>query len=257
MAKLEGVEVVDMKDGEVTKVEYEGAEYSRIDVPKGGDIGLRVNTHIPRRAEVGRYYKITSKVIEEYRYVCYVDEEGDEIRPSSPDNFHYFRKVETPTLDSRVTKLEQDVEEIKEKQQAEESEETNEEDTELKHKGGDKVRIVKEGTHDFSEGEVVEIFKVDEGHDGSQPYKARYSDGVVPDCAWVYESEIEPAKPKIGDKVRVVNAFITNGEYKNGDVLTVRYIDNDGDIYVKEHDSLLFSWEVEVMTAAEIKAWEK
>lgn len=229
MAKLEGVKVIDMKDGEVTKVSYDGAEYVRIDVPKGGDIGLRVNKHIPRIAEVGRYYKITSKVIEGFRSVFYVDGEGDRANTNNPANFHYFRKVE----------------------------DQEENETGLKYNIGDKVRITAEGTHGFVEGDVVEIFEVDEEHGGTQPYKVHYLDGEIENFRWVHESEIGTLKPKVGDKVRVVGAEFTGGEYENGDVLTVECIDSDGDIYVKEHDSLLYTREVEVMTTAEIKAWEK
>src|SRR5699024_8789767 len=57
MAKLEGVKVVDMKDGEVTKIEYEGEEYARVKSEAAkGDI-VKVITDGWGDLEKGNYYK--------------------------------------------------------------------------------------------------------------------------------------------------------------------------------------------------------
>ncbi|WP_350303601.1 hypothetical protein [Bacillus pumilus] len=59
MAALKGVKTLDMKNGEITKVSYEGAEYERVE----GDAKVGDLVHL---AEVGAFYK------------CYdVDFEGD------------------------------------------------------------------------------------------------------------------------------------------------------------------------------------
>lgn len=59
MAKLEGVKVLDMENGEVTKIEYEGAEYSRVpegEKPDKGDIYVAIVD--AKDVDKGAYYKI-------------------------------------------------------------------------------------------------------------------------------------------------------------------------------------------------------
>lgn len=251
MAKLEGVKVIDMKDGEVTKIAYEGVEYVRVETDRfdhtEGDIVLNLSDR--RDAPAGDYFVVAKD--------GRVYDNAEDAHSNIQHDCVVFRKVEAPSLDSRVTKLEQDVEEIKAKQQEEESEEVSEGSAELKYSIGDKVRITTEGTHCFSKGEVVEIFEIDDDAGNSQPYKARYLNGIEPWDGWVFENEVEPLTPKVGDKLRVVNAIYTGGAYDNGDVLTVVHIDSAGDIYVKEHDIVILPREVEIMTTPEIKAWEK
>jgi|SRR5690625_279979 len=60
MPRLEGVKVLDMKDGEVTKIEYEGEVYTKVDGGaddfKVGDIAL--NKIDAPDANAGNYYKV-------------------------------------------------------------------------------------------------------------------------------------------------------------------------------------------------------
>src|SRR5699024_12669140 len=57
MAKLEGVKVVEMKEGEITKIEYEGEEYARVKSEAAkGDI-VTVITDGWGDLEKGNYYK--------------------------------------------------------------------------------------------------------------------------------------------------------------------------------------------------------
>src|SRR5690554_3646001 len=60
MPRLEGVKVLDMKDGEVTRIEYEGEVYTKIDGGRWefreGDIAL--NKIDAPDANAGNYYKV-------------------------------------------------------------------------------------------------------------------------------------------------------------------------------------------------------
>jgi hypothetical protein len=60
MAKLEGVKVIDMTDGEIEKISYDGEEYVRVDGEgKKGDIALVVSAWGSQN--VGEYYPVISE----------------------------------------------------------------------------------------------------------------------------------------------------------------------------------------------------
>lgn len=92
MANLKDVKVIDMTDGNVTKISYKGEEYEKVAEggPKKGDIGLRVKFHIDDVVHVGSYYEIVSN--KSSMSVYYIDEDGDEVNTSDESNFEYFRK---------------------------------------------------------------------------------------------------------------------------------------------------------------------
>jgi hypothetical protein len=52
---------------------------------------------------------------------------------------------------------------------------------------------------------------------------------------------------KVGDKIKVVNANISGGRYKNGDVFTVLSVKEYGIVFVKEHDQCIWDSEYEVV----------
>ncbi|MGI1828739.1 hypothetical protein ACRPLG_02585 [Bacillus safensis] len=57
MAALKGVKTLDMVDGEITKVAYEGEEYEKTDRPvREGDLFLLKEGHLVGRGEVGAFY---------------------------------------------------------------------------------------------------------------------------------------------------------------------------------------------------------
>src|SRR5699024_134009 len=101
MAKLEGVKVVDMKDGEVTKIEYEGEEYAKVGdgLPRQGDIAVN--------DAVG------------YTEVLQIDSVGDPVVDSGCGLYWYkegldcFRKVSNkPTHEDHITDLENRVDKL-------------------------------------------------------------------------------------------------------------------------------------------------
>lgn len=52
---------------------------------------------------------------------------------------------------------------------------------------------------------------------------------------------------KVGDTIKVVNAKLAEGRYKNGDILTVEQIMLNNGVYVKEHNRCLWESEYEVV----------
>ncbi|WP_223254815.1 hypothetical protein [Bacillus paralicheniformis] len=109
MAKLEGVKTLDMVNGEITKVSYDGVEYERVEGEgKPGDIGLRISEPTPF-VSLGHFYQITYG-----RVLSYIDDDGD-LLGVRQRTFSFFRKVSSslPTLEDRVSTNEKDIESLK------------------------------------------------------------------------------------------------------------------------------------------------
>ncbi|ASS64279.1 hypothetical protein CHN56_03848 [Bacillus velezensis] len=113
MAKLNGVETLDMVNGEITKVAYGGSEYVKAEgLPKMGDLV---------RAEEGGYditygafYKITDDAdhADDVRFL----DDVDFGRVRFGDDYELFRKVSTstsPSLEERVSSAEGEIESLK------------------------------------------------------------------------------------------------------------------------------------------------
>jgi hypothetical protein len=102
LAKLTGVKTLDMVNGEVTRVEYDGSVYERVfENAKDGDIGLRI-TDSRSFAKVGYFYPVINDLGLRFK-----DDEGD--KPYlNEEKFALFRK-EADTLESRVATLEEAV----------------------------------------------------------------------------------------------------------------------------------------------------
>jgi len=80
-------------------------------------------------------------------------------------------------------------------------------------------------------------------------------------CSSEYEEVEKPKhkkdlKPKAGDKVKVVKAWMTGGDYKDGDIFTIKEVVTDGVISVEEHSTLIALHEVEILSHQEPKIGE-
>src|SRR5690625_3449881 len=111
MAKLDGVKLIDIQDGEVKKISYECTAYVAIcDSPEMRDI---VRSPGVRDEEEGAFYKVITS--DGFGDNAIIDDVGD--KRSGLSTFDVFRKVvgaEESGLDERVTDLEKRVDRIEE-----------------------------------------------------------------------------------------------------------------------------------------------
>lgn len=167
---------------------------------------------------------------------------------SSDDNrFNYVRAI----LNGYTTELEReelDTEEPEPKQD-------DEEESASYVKVGDKIRIVKASGAGgyYRNGDEFTVDHLSPICPGGVFVKG------IPIVINANEYEVieraaeEPeAKFKVGDRVRIVDAINAEGYYKNGDIFTIRYIDEDGDLYVEGVDMVIYPREVELYNESEV-----
>src|SRR5699024_9705692 len=203
MAKLEGVKIIEMKDGAVTKIEYEGDEYEYTEKFDAREGSIVQNLSVTLDAEIGAFYETDRRGV-------VVDDEGDSHDFINTYGRTFVKAQET----ARV-------------------------------KAGDLIRIVDK----FSKGQPYDngdVFTVSRA----------YGDGdirVNNNSYFLLEQEyrvINPTTetPQVGDKIRVVDAYITAGEYEDGDVLKVTEVINDtGSVHVEGVDVGLIRREFEIV----------
>lgn len=95
MAKLNGVKTIDMVNGEITKVSYDGAEYALV---KGfGKIGDLVQCNrVHAFFTKGEFYEVT-EISEEGEWVHAIDDEYDRYHLDVVKSAKLFRKVSAQT----------------------------------------------------------------------------------------------------------------------------------------------------------------
>ncbi|WKT37439.1 hypothetical protein [Bacillus amyloliquefaciens] len=115
MAKLEGVKTLDMVNGEITKVAYDGAEYVKTDTAvQEGDLFLLTEGHSIISGESGEFY-----LTEKYRNGAIVIPTryfGNATATQSDGDGIAFRKVSActdPSLEERVSSAEGEIESLK------------------------------------------------------------------------------------------------------------------------------------------------
>lgn len=117
---------------------------------------------------------------------------------------------------------------------------------------GDKVEVVEPLTSDFSEGEVVEIKKLDYGGDGEDLF-CEYEDGTPALNGWLYEKYVKPVDEPI--KIRMLNDCEVGGYIKD-DIFSLSK-DFQGDLYFFDNDrdrrypELSSTMEYEILTRLE------
>lgn len=181
MAKLNGVKTVDMVNGEITKVAYEGAEYAKVDglVKSTEDILLAIENGLDRTK--GEFYRVIS-VGNTVRWEDNTSANGVGAEYIG-DRFNVFRKISEskPTLEQvakRVESLESDVAALK-------SGETSVEPKRLTV--GDTAKIIGNDSGHF--GNIGDIVKIVTDDEDGQPYQCeRVSDGK--DVGWFYEEDL-------------------------------------------------------------------
>jgi hypothetical protein len=200
MAKLEGVKVVDMTGGEVTKVTYEGADYVKVPdgEPKSGDIGL---------------FKENTYLASDFDIVISIDGDGDPELEDSGNWYAFyltfFRKVNAPTLTDRVTSLESRVDAL-----------GGEKCCTLKV--GDYVKVIRE----YCEHNVDDILKITataEGHDFRVDRIGHDDYGFINEKHIVRatDEEVEKARAEAQSIAKWASIGRKPNEFKKGDIVAL------------------------------------
>jgi len=233
MAKLHGVKTLDMVNGEITKVSYDGAEYVKTESPvQEGDLFLLTEGHSVIGGDTGAFY-LTIKdwdgdIVIPTKYVglaTTIQKIGDGIA---------FRKVSAsqPTLEDRVSTTEEDIESLKSDVAALKGE-TEPEYVRIaigEAKAGDFVKFADTMRSFLTPGKYYEILRVD----GFGDLHIRDDDGDVYDTHGhdfevyrkVSAAEPKPERLKVGDYAKVV-AKISGHLACEGDVVVIKEDDKD------------------------------
>lgn len=234
MAKLHGVKTLDMVNGEVTKVAYNGAEYERVEgtprsVGRAGD--LLLNGYDRSDLELNAFYKIVNKS----GYGMTIYDEVEDSHGSALIAGSVFRKVSAsqPSLEDRVSTNEKDIESLKSDVAAliGETEKEYVRIDKSEARAGDFVKFDESPNGYLTAGKYYGIYRVD-GHgdphivaDDGDRFDMYYADDFE-----VYRKvsavEPKPERLKVGDYAKVVGN--ESGHYAEIDeIVLVKRDDKD------------------------------
>ncbi|MCC2134089.1 MULTISPECIES: hypothetical protein [Bacillus] len=236
MAKLAGVKTLDMVNGVITKVAYNGAEYERVEgnarrVGKSGDLVL--NGHRHPDLKLGEFYLL---VRDEGTSLLSVRDEIDDFHGNAvaDGDSILFRKVSAsqPSLEDRVSTNEKDIESLKSDVAALKGEAKTEyvRIDKSEAKAGDFVKFPNATSSYLTSDKYYEIYRVD-GCGDPQIYD---DDGDSYDtCGKRFEvyrkvsaAEPKPERLKVGDYAKVVRN--ESGHYAEIDeIVLVKRDDKD------------------------------
>ncbi|MGG4028681.1 hypothetical protein ABEV77_04035 [Bacillus subtilis] len=231
MAKLDGVKTLDMVNGEITKVAYDGAEYVKTDSSvQEGDLFLLTEGHLVIGGDTGAFYMANKcpiggiEIPTRYR--------GNASAVQKHGNGIAFRKVAAstnPSVEERVAKAEGEIESLKSDVAALKGEPKPE-----RLKVGDYAKVVKDcRDHEVEVGTILLVTIID---DAAPSIKCDDISGNR--IGWFFERELvratdeevaeakraaEFAKFKEGAKVRLKSGggeFPLNG-FENGKIYEV------------------------------------
>lgn len=263
MAKLENVKVIDMVNGEVTKIAYDGDEYTKVEGDgKAGDIGLRIKNDASW-ARIGEYFKVHV----DYLTLEYRDNDGDTTEVN-PLQWAFFRKVSAPTLTERMDSVEQRVSALEGEKDAKQAEQGAPQAearyvrvTDRAPKAGDFVKFVEAMEDYLTEKEYYEIDRIDSfgdpqitDDDGDPHDTSGYGYEVY---EWVSKAQVIEGTPKVGDKIRIVDVHpLSVRYYDKGDIFTVSRVHPKTSshrlyVKVKETNENIFREEFEIIERPE------
>nr|WGD72249.1 hypothetical protein P5645_09250 [Bacillus subtilis]WGD74969.1 hypothetical protein P5631_13505 [Bacillus subtilis] len=215
MANLVSVKTLDMVNGEITKVEYGGAEYVKTDSPvQEGDIFLLTEGHLVIGGDTGAFYMANKRpgggieIPTMYR--------GNASAVQKNGNGIAFRKVAAstnPSVEDRVAKAEGEIESLKSDVGALKGEAGYKRIAKSEARAGDYVKFIETDDEGITIGKMYEIEAIDCGGDPvftddiDQENYATSDDTYEvyrkPDAASV-EAEPKPERLKVGDYAKVV-----------------------------------------------------
>lgn len=233
MAKLAGVKTLDMVNGEITKVAYNGAEYVKTESPvQEGDLFLLTEGHGVVGGDTGAFYltvkDLDGDIVIPTKYVglaTTVQKKGDGIA---------FRKVSAsqPTLEDRVSTNEKDIAALKSDVAALKGEAKTEyvRIAKSEAKAGDFVKFDEAPFEYLTAGKFYRIYRVD----GCGDPRIQDDEGDDFDTYGfdfevyrkVSAAEPKPERLKVGDYVKVVGN--ESGHYAEIDeIVLVKRDDKD------------------------------
>lgn len=214
MAKLEGVKTLDMVNGEITKVAYNGAEYERVEGDaQEGDLVL-ITDGSWCDATKGEFYLSVGISAKDPRIV----DDIDEVDSNYDESYVLFRKVSAsqPSLEDRVEALKSDVAALKG-----EAEPKYVRIDKSEAKAGDFVKFIETDDEYVTIGELYEITGfdcegdpkiIDNTGDGSYACEHEVFEVYRKVSAASVEAEPKPERLKVGDYAKVVNAAFNDGD---------------------------------------------
>lgn len=206
MAKLNGVKTIDMVNGEITKVAYDGAEYALVgDRAQKGDLLLpkiQLNDVVK-----GAFYECTGA----YLFGINFRDDGGSGRDRNHGEFEVFRKISAqtaPTIEERVEELEAEVAQLK----------AHQTESKPKLKAGDFIKFA-ERRLGITAGKVYEV--IDDETYGLVVRDDRGSLDIGHRNGRKYEilSAEEAAKHRESEKWAKIGR--KPGEFKRGDIVRV------------------------------------
>ncbi|KMM63414.1 hypothetical protein ACH95_00870 [Bacillus glycinifermentans] len=236
MAKLDCVKTLDMVNGEITKVAYDGAEYERVEGPaQTGDLVLPITDGF-RDATKGSFYKAID--VDRDGDAVILDDVGDR-DGSFRHNYDLFRKVSAshPSLEDRVSTNEKDIAALKSDVAALKGEDEPKyiRIDKSEAKAGDYVKFIETYDDDITKEKMYEIDQVDWLGDiyftddvGDENYASADDTYAVyrKVSAASAEAEPKPERLKVGDYAKVVRN--ESGHYAEIDeIVLVKRDDKD------------------------------
>ncbi|MGO0707819.1 hypothetical protein [Bacillus velezensis] len=229
MAKLNGVKTLDMVNGEITKVAYDGAAYERVEggAEEFGNVGdLVLNGRIHCDLTVGAFYEIV--IHEDYGWKTVRDDVGDwhsDVLCHSRSAL--FRKVSastSPSLEERVSSAEGEIESLKSDVAALKGESEYKRIGRSEARAGDFVKFDDPPSYltdkeyyeikEFAQGDPVII---DDDGDEYDTYSDEFEVYRKVSAASV-EVESKPERLKVGDYAKVVQEY----HHQNGEIIILR-----------------------------------
>lgn len=238
MAKLEGVKTLDMVNGEITKVEYGGAEYERVEgEAQKGDIVLVKEAWGAQN--VGEFFVVTYTRSGTFDQIVGMD--GNTCEALSYKHcLKIFRKVAAstnPSVEERVAKAEGEIESLKSDVAALKGEAEYKRIDADEAKVGDYVKFADPPSY-LTDKEYYEIKEFDDGDpviidDDNDEYDT-YTDNFEvyrKVSAASVEAEPKSERLKVGDYAKVVGTA-RNGRCDRGDIVKITE-DDDSEVPFK------------------------
>lgn len=268
MAKLNNVKVLDMVGGEITKIAYDGAEYTKVDdIASKNDIAEIVKAW--GNQEKGEFYRVIQD-----EHILYGNDDDTFVyidgavcnASETLDAVNLFRKTlaTTPSIEERVSALESRVDAI------ESGKATEDEPLKI----GDYAKVIGGYVHRYEINDIVEVGRIRQ--DDGAMYCDRVNDGkhqIVHkgDLVRATDEEVAKAKAELKRKQITVGTYVKlaikdgkrpsygYGEVSNGDIGVVRSVYSAGDLEIdfsSQEGWLGTHDDVEIVTAEESEKYQ-